>query len=196
MELDPNRIDARGGLAAFYAMAPGFWGGSMDKARAQAAEIAKRDAMRGAMSHALVARYEKNPPAERAGYERAIAIAPDSLVAYVALADALVRTKNVAETALDTCSTRRPDDHWVLYQTGRVADASGQQLDRGERALSQFLATPPADAFVQTIAAAHYWLGQIAEKRGSKDVARDDYRAALKIDPKSPLIRKAMENIK
>lgn len=198
VQLDPNRIDARGGLAAFYAMAPGFWGGSMDKARAQAAEIAKRDAMRGAMSHALVARYEKNPQAEQAGYEQAIALAPDSLAPYVALADALVRGKIVAEAfaTLDDYATRRPDDRWALYQTGRIAGTSGQQLDRGERSLKQFLVTPPADAYALTMAGAHYWLGQIAEKRGSKDVAREEYQAALRIDPKNPPARKAMESIK
>jgi tetratricopeptide (TPR) repeat protein len=198
VELDPNRVDARGGLAPFYAMAPGFWGGSMDKARAQAAEIAKRDATRGAMSHGLVARYEKNPRAEQAAYEQAIAFAPDSLPPYVGLADALVRSRNVAEAfaTLDDYAKRRPDDHWALYQAGRIAGTSGLQLDRGERSLRQFLAAPPADAYAPTMAGAHYWLGQIAEKRGSKDVAREEYQAALKIDPKNPPARKAMESAK
>lgn len=62
--------------------------------------------------------------------------------------------------------------------------------------MKQFLAAPPADAFVQTIALAHYWLGKIAEKRGAKDLAREQYQAALTLDPKSPLIRTATESIK
>lgn len=75
---------------------------------------------------------------------------------------------------------------------------SAQSIDRAksDRALRQFLAAPPADAFALTMAGAHYWLGQIAEKRGSKDAAREEYQAALKIDPRNPLIRKAMESIK
>ena len=87
----------------------------------------------------------------------AIAIAPDSLAQCVVLADALARTKDVAEefATLDGYAKRRPDDHW-----------------------------------------AHYWLGQIAEKRGAEDVAREEYEAALKIDPKNPPARKAMESVK
>ncbi|HEV8629160.1 MAG TPA: tetratricopeptide repeat protein, partial [Thermoanaerobaculia bacterium] len=46
--LDPGQLDARGDLVQFYLLAPGFMGGSIDKARAQAAEIQKRDAGRGA----------------------------------------------------------------------------------------------------------------------------------------------------
>ncbi|HEX3070599.1 MAG TPA: tetratricopeptide repeat protein [Thermoanaerobaculia bacterium] len=46
VELDPNHLEARMGLVQYYAFAPGFMGGSYDKAFAQAAEIRKRDPLR------------------------------------------------------------------------------------------------------------------------------------------------------
>lgn len=198
VELDPNQVDARLGLVSFYAIAPWFWGGSMDKARAQATEIAKRSAMQGAMARGVVAQYEKKPAAEEAAYQQAIAVAPDSVEAYVALADALVRTGKAAEAfvTLDSYAKRRPGDHWALYHTGRIAGAAGQQLDRGEGALQQFLAAPPSDTYAPTIALSHYWLGQIAEKRGAKATARGHYETALKINPKSQLSKRALGALK
>jgi tetratricopeptide (TPR) repeat protein len=195
VELDPNQLDARFRLVGFYAFAPGIMGGSMDKARQQAAEIAKLNPMRGALARGTVARYEKKPAAEEAACREAIALGPDSLVAYVALADALVPAGKAADAfaTLDDYLKRHPDDRWIPYHTGRVAGATGQQLDRGERALTQFLAAPPTDAYSIRIAAAHYWLGQIAEKRGAKDVAREQYQMALKINPKSQLTQRALD---
>jgi len=48
VELDPNNLDARNGRIEYYRQAPGIVGGSMDKAYAEAAEIRRRDPMRGA----------------------------------------------------------------------------------------------------------------------------------------------------
>ena len=64
------------------------------------------------------------------------------------------------------------------------------------RSLRAFLASPPTDAHATMIAGAHYWLGQIAEKRGAKDAARDHYRTALKINPKAQLARQALDALK
>jgi tetratricopeptide (TPR) repeat protein len=47
VELDPNHLEARWGLVQYYALAPGYLGGSEQKARQQAEEIGKRDASFG-----------------------------------------------------------------------------------------------------------------------------------------------------
>lgn len=47
VELDPKDINARWSLMEFYRQAPGFLGGGMEGAYAQAAEIKKLDRMRG-----------------------------------------------------------------------------------------------------------------------------------------------------
>lgn len=48
--LDPDDLDARSARLNYYWHAPGIAGGSMDKARAEAREIAKRDPVRGAQA--------------------------------------------------------------------------------------------------------------------------------------------------
>jgi tetratricopeptide (TPR) repeat protein len=198
VELDPNQVDARFRLVQFFSVAPGFMGGSMDKAREQADEIEKRNPMRGALARGTIAEQEKNGAAAAAAYEQAIAAGPDSAAGYFTLGIAYARSGKPAEAfaTLDRYVKRRPDDGWALYQTGRFAGITGQQLDRGEGALNKFLTMPPADAHVPTIAVSHYWLGQIAEKRGDKGTAREQYRTALKINPKNLAAQRALESLK
>jgi len=198
LELDPNQIDARAGLVQLYAFAPSALGGSKDKARAQAEEISKRNPMRGAIARGTIAESEKNPVAEIAAYEQAIAAAPDSGEGYMSLGSVYSRDGKAEEAfaIVDAYAKRRPDDHWSLYYVGRFAGMTGQQLDRGEESLKQFLKSPPLDAPVLNLAGAHYWLGRIAEKRGAKDTAREQYEAALKINPRSQGAQRALDAMK
>lgn len=170
VQLDPNQIDARFRLVGFYVLAPGFMGGSTEKAREQANEISKRNVMRGAMARALIAEHEKNGAAQEAAYQQAISAAPDSSTGYFALANMYATNGKATEAfaALDQYAALRSDDRWPLYHIGRVSSVTGKQLDRGESALREFLAALPKDAHATTIAAAHDGLGQIEKKRGAK----------------------------
>lgn len=76
-----------------------------------------------------------------------------------------------------------PADYNSLYAVGRIAAASGRNLERGLEALNKCLAmTPPVNS--PGHAAAQWRLGNIREKQGDKTGARAAYEAALKIDPK------------
>jgi tetratricopeptide (TPR) repeat protein len=196
--LDPDQIDARYGLVQFYAYAPGVMGGDITKAREQVAEIAKRNPMRGAIARGVIADVEKNAAAEEAAYRDAVAVAPDSAAGYFALGGMYARAGKAMEAfaTLDQYAKRKPNDRHALYEAGRFAGTTGQQLDRGEAALKQYLATPPADVDVAHTAGAHYWLGQIAEKRGQKDAAREHYRVALSINRYSQLSERALKALK
>jgi len=50
VELNPDLVDARVDLISFYLQAPSLLGGSVDKAKLQAAEIAKRDPEQGKLA--------------------------------------------------------------------------------------------------------------------------------------------------
>jgi len=76
VELDPANLDGRMGEMQYYLFAPSVFGGSTDKAREQAAEIDRRDKLRGAMAHGLIADHEKDAKTAEAAYQRAIAAAP------------------------------------------------------------------------------------------------------------------------
>lgn len=57
--LDPDHVAARWDLMEYYLKAPGFLGGSWDKAKAQAREIEQRDALEGKEAWQLIAELEE-----------------------------------------------------------------------------------------------------------------------------------------
>jgi tetratricopeptide (TPR) repeat protein len=188
--LDPNNIDARAGLADWYAMAPGFMGGDKAKSREQASEIAKRNPMRGAMASAVIASHEDNWAAEVEAYQQAVALAPDTAAAYVALADAYVRTNRMdsAFVTIARYASRRSTDPWRLYYLGRLAGSTGQRLEEGDQALPEV--TAPGSS------RARYWLGKIAEHRGNAQMARENYQSALQTNPANYAAKQALEKLK
>lgn len=60
VELDPDNIEARFDLMQYYLEAPGFMGGSKEKAREQAEYTKKQDSLEGHMAFGLIYEFEKN----------------------------------------------------------------------------------------------------------------------------------------
>ena len=192
--LDPDNVEARQDIILYYLAAPGFMGGSKEKARAQALEIKKRSAFRGALNLASVCAAMKNLTCAETELKSAITNYPDSSAGYRALTELYVSQKQY-DRAFATIGMRllaKPADPVALYSYGRTASISGQNLERGEEALRAYLGAPltsppPANA--------HYRLGLILEKRGDKEGAKREYRAALVLDPYYDEAKKALKAI-
>ena len=60
------------GELQYYMQAPGFLGGSMEKAREQAAALDKVSKLRGAYATAILAAHEKKIAEDAAAYQRAV----------------------------------------------------------------------------------------------------------------------------
>ncbi len=197
VELDPQNIGAREGLVEFYTQAPGVMGGSIAKAREQADQIAKINPMRGHFTRASIDGNQK----DAAGVEREFRAAseenPDSLVGQTALANYLA-ISNRADDAfapVDRFLTRHPADLLAQFWIGRLAAITGKQLERGESVLRTLLEIPnlgaaPNQPLPVNI---HYRLGDIAAKRGHKDVARKEYEKAIELNPKFEAAKKALK---
>ena len=196
VQLDPDYLDARAGLLDFYRMAPGFMGGGMDKARAQAAEIRKRDPLRGAYAFASIALAEKKPELAAEEYGRAIEAAPDSVGAYLALGELRGQQGHwdQAWALLERYRARRPSDPRLPYFTGRLAATSGQRLDDGEQALASYLQREPAPR-APSHGAAHWRMGQIREHRKDVAGARREYETALRLDPTLRAAQQALDRL-
>jgi tetratricopeptide (TPR) repeat protein len=146
---DPDNLDAREGLLQFYAQAP--WPiGSSSKAAAQAAEIAKRDPVRGLLAQITLKTSEKK-------YADATALCESFL-------------------------KQTPDSFHALYQIGRLASLSGENLDRGIVTLRRCLALTPPPNYA-THANVQFRLGTLLQKQGDQPAARAAYQASLKLDP-------------
>jgi tetratricopeptide (TPR) repeat protein len=112
VELDPTSIDGRHGLIQFYSQAPGVMGGSMDKAREQAREIGKLNAMRGHVElGTLLETKDKDLAGAEYEFAAAITAAPDSSYGFSSLATFYRRQKRFDEAVAtwDRLLKARPD---------------------------------------------------------------------------------------
>jgi tetratricopeptide (TPR) repeat protein len=195
--LDSSYIAPREGLLRYYLAAPGFLGGSIDNARLQATAIAKLSPYRGGIAHANVAFAAKDTAGLIRAHEELVVQFPDSATPYLALLNVQVTRKQWVQawSAVDRLERARPELPVVRYAAGRVAAESGEQLDRGETALRAYLQHTPQPN-EPSLAATHWRLGMIAEKRGDTSAARQQYQTAATLDPRLRQVKEALARLK
>lgn len=199
IELDPDNIDARELRWRFYSMAPTVMGGGEGHAREEVAEVLKRNRYRGLLLSANTATRAKDFATAERQLKTVVSEHPDSIGVASAYASWLADRSRPAEAfaVIDAYQKRRPSDPQALFQVGRLAAATGQQLERGEEALRQYLNAPPPPALnFPSLSVVHLRLGNIAERRGNKAAARAAYQQALTLDPRSNQARRALEGLK
>jgi tetratricopeptide (TPR) repeat protein len=197
LALDPDNLDVRDDLIIYYTRAPGFLGGSREKAREMALEIKKRNAYRGSIAAANLCAGEKDIACAERELTGMLTRYPDSAAVYASLAIFYANQKQFdkAFAVLDERLRTKPNELTTLYQVGRTASLSGQNLDRGEQALKTYLANPTPERGTAP-AHVHYRLGIIYEKKGATDLAREEYRAALQLNPRHQDAQKALAALK
>jgi tetratricopeptide (TPR) repeat protein len=195
VQLDGDNVEAREGLMQYYMLAPGVVGGSMEKAEAEARAIQQRNAYRGGFALARLAGRRKDAPAAERSLRGVLAAYPDSLDATTAVLNLLGAQGRWGEAwpLLDQAERRLAGDRRVAFWVGRTAALSGQQLERGERALTGYLAGPAPSPREPAFASAHFRLGQIQAAAGRAEAARASYRSALALNPRLAEAKSALK---
>jgi tetratricopeptide (TPR) repeat protein len=197
VQLDPSSVDARASLVQFYLLAPGIVGGSTSKARAHAAEIAKRSEFRGALARAWIAEDRGKHDEAAREYRAAIAREPDSLVAYWGLAQLWHRAEHFdsAFALMDGVMARHPDAMPAYYYYGRGSSLSGQHLAAAVGALTRYLSYTPHEG-EPPLSSAHYRLGWVYERMGDHAAARREYEISLRLEPTRGEVKKALARLR
>ena len=197
LALDPDNLDVRDDLIIFYSRVPGFLGGNKEKAREMALEIMKRNAYRGSIAATSLCAADNDTLCVVRGLQEMMISYPDSAGVYAGLAVFYANQKQFdkAFAVLDERLRTRPNELRTLYQLGRTAALSGQNLDRGEQALKLVLANPTPESGPSP-AGLHYRLGMIYEKKGAKELAREEYRTVLQLNPRHQDAQKALAGLK
>jgi len=192
--LDPRSVLARQGLVDFYSIAPGIMGGDMNKARLQADEMLKLSPMRGHYALARIAERQKDTVTAEKELRASVAAQSDSTFGYANLAGFYRRHTrwDDAFATWDALMKARPDYAAAHANWGVYSALSGRNYERGERELKYYLANIPSDASPTTISVVHFRLGQIYEKTQRAELARAEYNAALKENPKNDDAKKAL----
>ena len=183
--LDPQQHEARVALVEFYLQAPAIAGGSVEAARAQSAELARRDPPRGHYTRGRIASHEKKPAEAAAAFAAASAAKPEHkgyrMAAGLAYQEAAQWDR--AFNWFEMWVVEDPAASGAWYQIGRTAALSGQRLELGATALEKYLGLPQAPDQPEAKHAL-YRLGQVQAKAGNASAARASWQQALKLDPK------------
>lgn len=193
IKLDPKNMNAHWGLITFYTEAPGFMGGSFDKAFETATAIGKLDQADGHRAKGVIyVKQEKYTEAERE-YLAAYKLNPLLIGNVIAL---YLRGKqnDKAFALLEEASGKDPANMLIVYQIGRTSAITGDRLDRGEECLKKYLTYQPKTN-EPSHGGAHMRLGQIYEKRGNKAEAKRSYQTAIKSDPSLKEAQEGLERV-
>jgi tetratricopeptide (TPR) repeat protein len=196
VELDPDNVEARLDLLEYYIQAPAIMGGSHEKARREAAEIARRDTMRGYRAEGRIADHEKHFDAALALYAKAAAGFPDRIEPALWASNIGVARKNypLAFEPLDAFLARNPGNMPVRFHIGRVAAISGKRLDQAEELLRAYIAWQPGKDDPQRPQALAR-LAQVCEKKGDRAAARRAYEDALQLDASQKDCREGLKRV-
>lgn len=187
IELDPLNLEARQDLAIMYRALPGLLGGSKAKAAEQIAFIRRHDPALAAQIEGDFLASDKKYDAALAAYNQSakLNLRPIILVR-ISLVHQQKKEWEKAFAALERALTLDANHPFTLYQIGR-----------GEKCLRTYIAMPVREELENpSIAAAHFRLGTILEKKGDSTGARTEYETALKMDPKQKLAREALAKLK
>lgn len=184
LALDAGNLDARSDLIRFYVTAPGVIGGSDVEAARHIADLRSRDQARGAIEAGRLARQRGRRLEAKREFDAAVAAPPGGADANSELIGLYVDQKDWPGAFAAVAAWRRaaPGSVEAAYQLGRVAALSGQRLDEGWAALSDYLAQPEA-RLRPTHASAHVRRAEIARHRGDTTGATAEVSAALRLEP-------------
>ncbi len=197
--LDPKNLQARNDLAILYRALPGLFGGSNAKAAEQVAIIRKDDPALASQIDGDFLAGDKKYDAALAAYNESLRLNGANPMTHVRISLVHQQKKDweKAFAALDRGLAIDANHPLLLYQVGRAAALSGLQLGRGEKCLRTYIAMPVREDLENPpIAAAHFRLGNILEKKSDPAGARAEYETSLQIDPKQKQAREALAKLK
>ncbi|HYW52251.1 MAG TPA: tetratricopeptide repeat protein [Gemmatimonadaceae bacterium] len=195
--LDGGNVDAREGLMQHLLEVPASLGGDKGKAQEQALAIGKVNPFRGIGAQLSVA----SSRGDKAAVEKLLVLAttqfPDSLLGWANLSAVQADAQRASESfaTIARWQARRTHAMFALFSLGRTAAVTGQQLERGEQALKQYLRGQrgPQDP---PFANANYRLGQIYERQKRVADARAAYQLALNANPRMRDAQVALDRVK
>ncbi len=196
IELDPDDIETRKSLAESYYYPPKIAGGNKKKALAQLEEIKIRNPQEGKKISIEFLMFDED-------HEQAIQKCNEYLSQYSTdlkiyhYLGMIYQQKEDFQKAFETFETVIATDSTAfnsLYQIGRTAVFSGENLERGVECMKIYLQSEPGEDS-PPIDAAHWRLGMIYEKQGKIELAKVEYEEAIKLNPKDKDYKKALKKV-
>ena len=185
VSLNPANLLARRDLLEFYLSAPWFLGGGKDKGWRQAGAIAAIDPVEGCLARADYWQDLDKPESAAGDYAKVLELKPGRLDPYFEVAGYYEARKNAGrlEAAVEAAAKLNPRDCRLDYYRGVACILARKRLAEADQYLKTYLATAPPRRDFPSHASAHVWLGRLYEQLAKLQLAAQQYKSALELDP-------------
>lgn len=179
VDLDQRNVAARSDVSEYYIEAPGFLGGGIEKAAAQANAVEPLEPATALYIRARIAEHEKRNSDAEQEYKRAVQLTGDPHHQLVDLASFYRRVNRVdeMESAIERSVELNTHNDSALIDSAGLLLRVGRNLtlanDLVHRYINQGTRSEDAPLFQ-----AQYLLGEILEKQGNTQAAKQAYLAA------------------
>jgi tetratricopeptide (TPR) repeat protein len=173
VQLDPKYVEPRLSLIDYYLIAPSVMGGSVEKAKEQAAALRSIDSLAGHRGMAKIYAKDKKYDLVRNEMVLAVRELPNSAVAHFYLGNAYFNEKNYPAAMHEYEMSAKLDPAYIraFYRVGVTAATSGTALPRGEELLKKYLTQTPGEGD-PSLASAWYYLGRRETKLSEREETR------------------------
>jgi tetratricopeptide (TPR) repeat protein len=197
VHLDATNINAQRDLIEFMANAPGNLGGGEKNALDQIHALSAVDPVEGTL--ALADLYAVRKKFEEAGeeYQKILVSAPNRIDAYLEAAD-YYRDRGDAERmeqAVEAASKIDASDRRLSYYRGVAFVLENKDLAAAEKDLRAYIDTVPDNSEIPAHSSAYEWLGKLYAKEGKADLAAEQFREGLVLDPQNKALREEFKKL-
>jgi tetratricopeptide (TPR) repeat protein len=199
VQLDATNINinAQRDLIEFMANAPGDLGGGEKHALDQIRALSAVDPVAGAL--ALADLYAARKKFEQASeeYQKILKSAPNRIEAYLEAAD-YYRDRGDAdhmEQSVEGASKVDASDRRLSYYRGVALVLEEKNMALAENGLRTYIDTVADNSEVPAHSSAYEWLGKLYEYEEKTDLAAEQFRAALALDPQNKTLQEALKKL-
>ena len=197
VQLDATNINAQRDLIEFMANAPGNLGGGENHALDQIHTLSGVDPVEGTL--ALADLYVARKKFEQAGeqYQKILESATNPIDAYHEAGD-YYRDRGDAEhmeQAVSAASKVDPSDRRLSYYSGVALVLENNDPAAAEKDLRAYIDTVPDNSDLPSHSSAYEWLGKLYENEEKPDLAAEQYKAAVTLDPQNKGPREALKRL-
>jgi tetratricopeptide (TPR) repeat protein len=194
--LEPNNLPTQWGLVTYYTKAPGFLGGSWEKAFASASIISRNNKAQGIRAYALIHAVQNKTTIAEKEYKEAIQMEPTNCEHIFALAQFYNDQKQYDKSfrLYEDVISRNPLNMVATYHIGHASAQSGMQIEKGISCLTKYLSYTPKPN-EPGHSDANLSLAIIYEKKGDRVMARKYYQNTLLLYPGMREAREGLERL-
>ena len=197
VQLDATDVQAQRDLISFMANAPPNLGGGEEHAMVQIRALSAVDQVEGELALADLYVVRKKFDLASKEYQKVLESASNRIDNYFEGAD-YYRDRGDSEKmsqAVEAAAKITPSDRRLSYYRGVALVLEKLDPDVAEKDLRTYIDTVPDNSELPAHSSAYEWLGELYENEGRRDLAAEQYKAGLTLEPQNKALREALKRL-